>query len=231
MDEIKVSLLEISKSLGDLTDRITAIEKNSIAKESPAAQHETTPAAEAQGVDVNIAVDVNTAFQAIKTSVSSVRLPASLIIPTDKTGIKKSDQPVLNLLTKCSKFVETGLKVIQSPALADDPDAKLQELLTILTAQVIFLQEEHAAIVVQGSFDDGVARFFRSLQRTNGFTPEALDNLRAAASIASVYRPQRAAGRRGFQGQRFGYRGRGRGSGGRGGYYQQQNNPFADESG
>ena len=223
MDDIKTSLQEISESLGDLSARISAIEKHSIANDLPAAQQETTPAAE-----VDIAVDVNTAFQAIKTSVSAVRLPSSLVIPTDKTGIKKADQPVLNLLTRCSKYVETGLKVIQSPT--TDPDAKIQELLTILTAQFIFLQEEHAAIVVQGSFDDGVARFFRSLQRTNGFTPEALDNLRAAASIASVYRPQRSAGRRGFQGQRFGYRGRGRGSGGRGGYYQQQNN-FAEESG
>ena len=225
MDDVQNTLCNISKSLGDLVARISAIETNiSIAQDLPASQ-QTTPA-EAVTEDIN--VDVTTAFLAIKTAVAGVKLPSSLIVPTDKTGIKRNDQPVLNLLTKCSKYVETCLKVIQSPS--TDASTKIQELLTVLTAHVILLQEEHAAVVVQGSFDEGVARFFRSLQRTNSFTPEALDNLRAAASIASVYRPQRSAGRRGFQGQRFGYRGRGRGSSGRGGYQQQQYNPPDDTS-
>ena len=54
MDDIKTSLQEISESLGDLSARISAIEKHSIANDLPAAQQETTPAAE-----VDIAVDVN----------------------------------------------------------------------------------------------------------------------------------------------------------------------------
>ena len=52
------------------------------------------------------------------------------------------------------------------------------------------LQDEQAAILVQSSFDPTVARFFRNLRRGGGLTPDALEDLRSAASIAAAYRPQ-----------------------------------------
>ena len=140
-----------------------------------------------------------TAFSAIKAAVQHVKFLSSLQVPTDKIGVKRSDQPLISLISNVAKYAETGLKVIQAP-LHSGSALKLQDLLTVLSALVQSLQEEHAAVVVQGTFGDNVARFFRSLQRSSGFNKKSLENLRAAASIASVYRPQR-------RGQAFGYQG------------------------
>ncbi len=220
-----------------MSSRIQAIEikseQDSIAQAQPPPSLSTPAPATADNHAVE--VDIQTAYTAIRAAHQQIKLPSSLIVPTDKTGINKKDQPVVNLLTKSAKFAETGLKIIQSPS--SDSDTKVQEILTVLTAFVITLQEEHAAIVVEGTFDNGVARFFRSLQRTNNFTPEALENLRAAASIASAYRPRRGQSTPGFQNnrgfqnqQRFGFRGRGRGAGGRGSYQKQSSTMTQDDS-
>ena len=232
----KEALDKILTSISELSSRIQAIEVKS--EQDSIAQVQPPPSlsnpAPATADEHAVEVDIHTAFSAIRAAHQQIKLPSSLIVPTDKTGINKKDQPVINLLTKSAKFAETGLKIIQSPS--SGSDTKVQELLTVLTSFVITLQEEHAAIVVQGTFDDGVARFFRSLQRTNNFTPEALENLRAAASIASAYRPRRGQSTPGFQNnrgfqsqQRFGGRGRGRGAGGRGFYHQQQSSAMAQD--
>ena len=101
----------------------------------------------------------------------------------------------------------------------DVPDQRLSDVLTTTTALIECLQEEAAALIVQGTFDEGVSKFFRSLQRSSTFSPDALDNLRAAASIAAVYRPQQrgrgGSGAGGFQRGGF-HRGGFRRRGGRG---------------
>ena len=230
--EVKEAFEKINTNIAALATKIQAIETSRASApervaDTPTIETGHTAASTedhaASTEDHAVPIDVITAYNAIKAAHGQVKLPASLTIPTDKTGVNKKDHQVLNLLTKCAKFAETGLKIIQSPV--SDTSSKLQDILTVLTALVITLQEEHAAIVVQGTFDENVARFFRSLQRTNNFSPEALENLRAAASIASVYRPRRgqsSSGRGAYQGQgqRFGSRGRGRG--GRGAWQHQQ---------
>ena len=223
MDEATKDIIQkLSESLNNIDSRLRAIESNSVAQTQP------SPPAEATGV-VDEDVDLNTAFSAVKAAVQHIKLPSSLQVPTDKTGVRRSDQPLLNLITKVAKYAETGLKIIQTP-LHSDTSAKLQDLLTTLSALVQLLQEEHAAVVVQGTFDDNVAKFFRTLQRSSGFNQEALENLRAAASIASVYRPQRRGQANGYQGgrgqggqyqQRGAFRGR-RGFSGRGHQFQSQ---------
>ena len=218
----KEQIDRILTSITNLSSRLEAIEGRTDQGPESIAQAQPPPLlSTSQPATGDVAIDINTAFNAIKAAHQNIKLPSSLTVPTDKTGINKKDQPVINLLNKAAKFAETGLKIIQSPS--SDSDTKIQDILTVLTALVINLQEEHAAIVVQGTFDDGVARFFRSLQRTNNFSPEALENLRAAASIAAVYRPRRgqSSSGRGFQSQRFNFRGRGRGAGGQGSFHQQ----------
>ena len=224
MDEATKDIInKLSESLNNIDSRLRAIESNSVAPTQP------SPPAEATGVVDEGDVDLNTAFSAVKAAVQHIKLPSSLQVPTDKTGVKRSDQPLLNLINKVAKYAETGLKIIQTP-LHSDASSKLQDLLTTLSALVQLLQEEHAAVVVQGTFDDNVAKFFRTLQRSSGFNQEALENLRAAASIASVYRPQRRGQANGYQGgrgqggqyqQRGAFRGR-RGFSGRGHQFQPQ---------
>ena len=111
MDDDTRNIIEkISESVEKIDSRLRAIEE----KDSVASTQETPPA-EAPGVvadEISEEVfDLNTSFNAIKSAVQHMKLPSSLIVPTDKTGVKKADQPLLNLITKVAKYAETGLKV------------------------------------------------------------------------------------------------------------------------
>lgn len=130
-------------------------------------------------------IDINSEYQAIKSSVQSLKLPQELTVPTDRSGVKKTDLPVFNIISKSARIAETGLKVLQRPVDTN----RYEDLFNVLVTLIKFLQEEQAALVVQASFDPTVSRFFRTLQRGANFSEESLQNLRAAASIASVYRP------------------------------------------
>ena len=133
------------------------------------------------------AQEVQQEFTSIKQSLSSTRLPPELTVNTDRAGIPRSEQPVANLIAKTARYAETILKLLQSP------ERPTSEIFTVTLALVQLLQEEQAALVVQASFDPTVSRFFRTLQRGQGFSPEALNHLRTAASIASVYRGPRVS--------------------------------------
>jgi hypothetical protein len=134
--------------------------------------------------------DVGAAYGAVRARVQGIRIPSDLSLPESaKTGIRRADQPLLNVLQRSSKYCETALRVLKGSTSANR-EQTMSNLLKVLIAHVKFLQEEHAGLVVQSSFDPTVARFFRTLQRGGGMSPMALENLRSAASIAAVYRPQ-----------------------------------------
>jgi hypothetical protein len=117
-----------------------------------------------------------------------------LYLSESKQGIKKEDLPTVNVLGKVARFAETGLKLLRGE---ENRQSLFDDLFVVFTAQMKFVQEEYAATVVQSTFDPTVSRFFRSLQRNTGFSPDAMENLRSAAAIASVYRPQYQRGGRG----------------------------------
>ena len=50
------------------------------------------------GEPANVNQDIS--FISIKAALANLRVPASLAVPTDKTGIKKADQSQHNLITK-----------------------------------------------------------------------------------------------------------------------------------
>ena len=88
-------------------------------------------------------------FGIIKDSVRSVRLPADLWIPDSKQGIKRDDQQMSNVVNKSAKFAETTLRLlwnIQSDSPV--PTKTLLDLYTVQVAQIKYLQEEHAALLV-----------------------------------------------------------------------------------
>ena len=155
--------------------------------------------------------DASTDYQTVRNKHSSLKLPVELTLPDGgKTGIKRSDQPMLNVISKSAKHVETAFKVLKN---ADDTNTEetYNDLFTVLYSLMQNLQEEQAALVVNSTFDPTVGRFFRALQRGGSFTPAAIENLRSAASIAAVYRPSSSSTQRG------------RGNGGRGnGFFNQR---------
>ena len=155
--------------------------------------------------------DPSAEYNSIKSKHSSVRLPQELLLPDcGKQGIKRTDQPMLNVITKSARHVETALKVLKSHD--NNAEETLGDVFTVLYSLMTFLQEEQASLVVTSTFNPDVGRFFRALQRGGTFTPTAMENLRSAASIAAVYRPQSTTTtpQRG-RGRGFGHRGGGRG--------------------
>ena len=69
------------------------------------------------------------------------------------------------------------------------------------------MQDEYAALIVNGQFDNKTSKLFRALQKnTSGLNPSSLDTLRSAAFLAAVSKPPQAS--------RYGsYSARGRGRG------------------
>lgn len=160
-------------------------------------------------------IDVQGEFAAIKDALSRIKLPADLKLNESRQGVKRTDQQTLNVLTRCSRYNETAIKLISTIAPGSSISQEtLDQLLVICRAQCKYLQDEYASILVNGQFDASTSRIFRALQRnTAGLNPEALDTLRSAATLAAASTSQ--GGRRGayqpsYQGPARG-RGRGRG--------------------
>ena len=170
---------------------------------TPATSAILSPTASA-AVATNPTEDVQATFASIKASVQHIRLPAELTLATSGTsGLKKGDQQSHALLSKIARYTETVFKLLQS---REDP---YEDVFSCLFALMRYIQDEQAALLVQSSFDPTVARFFRGLRRGGGLTPDAIEDLRSAASIAAVYRPpqQHQSSQRSFgRGQQFQHR-------------------------
>ncbi len=96
--------------------------------------------------------DVQGQYQSIRDSVQRIRLPSDLKLNETRRGVRACDKPHFNTLTRSARYVETALKVIASVDDNATPD-QLSQLFTILKAHIAYLQDEHAAVVVQGQFD------------------------------------------------------------------------------
>lgn len=159
-------------------------------------------------------VDVHRDFESLRDSHSRVTLPSHLKVNDSTRGIKNEFKPTLNILSKCARYAETGLKVLGSnPA----PDTELLEkLFTVLSAQISFLQAEYSNLVVRSTFNEETSRLFRSFENNTGaFSQTALNNVRIAAELASYtnqtsQQRQSSRSNRGRPNSFYNYRGRGR---------------------
>ena len=115
--------------------------------------------------------DTQGEFQTLKDSLSKVKLPADVKLNDSRQGIKRTDQPLMNALAKCGRYCETGIKLLCSlEAGTEFKQETLDNLFLIQYAQIKYLQEEYAALLVNGQFDASTAKIFRSLQKnTSGF--------------------------------------------------------------
>ena len=140
---------------------------------------------------------VDAEFQRLRSSVQSVRLPPNLTLQESRQGVKREDLPLFNVLAKCARYTETIIKLC-----ARAEGDSHEDVFNASYAMMKYIQDEYTALIVSSTFDPNVSRVFRSLQRNTGFTPEAMEHLRSATTIASAYRPQtnaRARGRGGRQ--------------------------------
>ena len=145
---------------------------------SPVPQHNPTdPAAELATVQEK--------FNVIKASLERVILPTHLKLHDSRSGIKREDQPVLNVVGKCGRYIETALKLVSETDEGKPVD--IGQLTIVLVANIKFLQDEFAALLVKGRFDNTTSQLFRSLQKNNsGFDEESLHNVRVAAELSSI---------------------------------------------
>jgi len=164
--------------------------------------------------------DIQGDFQALKDSLSRIKLPPDLKLNESRQGIQRQDQPLFNVLCKCSRYNETLVKLLSTiePGSIVTQET-LDQLFLIAQAQGRYLQDEYAALIVNGQFNNKTSKLFRALQKnTSGLNPSSLDTLRSAASLAAVSKPPQAS--------RYGsYPARCKGSGNYG-YYG--NNPHQD---
>lgn len=159
--------------------------------------------------DVDEFSEIQEQFNGLKSSVEKVILPPHFKLHDSRTGIKREDQPVLNVVSKCGRYIETALKLL-SQCQEGEP-ADLGPVVVTLTANLKFLQDEYAALLVKGRFDNNTSQLFRSLQKhSSGFDSHCLQNVRVAAELSSISTRFQNTGsyRGGFN--RGGYRGRGR---------------------
>ena len=129
--------------------------------------------------------EIQESFNAIKSTVDKVTLPPHMKLHDSRAGIKREDQPLLNVLSKSGRYVETILKLFSRAQEGEDLD--IEPIVTVCLAHIQYLQEEYAACLVKGRFDDNTAQLFKALQKgTSGFTDSCLQNVRVAAELSSI---------------------------------------------
>jgi len=110
--------------------------------------------------------DIQGDFQALKDSLSRIKRPADLKLNESRQGIQRQDQPVFNVLCKCSPYNETLVKLLSTiePGSSVTQET-LDQLFLIAQAQGPYLQDEYAALIVNGQFDNKTSKLFRALQK------------------------------------------------------------------
>ncbi|KAH3789158.1 hypothetical protein DPMN_167330 [Dreissena polymorpha] len=100
-------------------------------------------------------------FSALNDSLSRVRLPAELKLDESRQGVRRSDQPGVNILKQCSRYSDTSAKLLATlesgQPLTQDT---LDKLFLVAHAQCKYLQDEYASVLVYSQFDNSTSRLF-----------------------------------------------------------------------
>ena len=115
-------------------------------------------------------------------------------------------------MQKCARYAETSLKILsvlknseQSPNGTD-----IDDLITVSTAQIRYLQEEYAGIIIDSKYGHDTAQTFRALQRNTSIFPQSvLDRVETAVNLTSLNRDRDRRGGRGNRGRGWYFSGRG----------------------
>lgn len=153
-------------------------------------------------------------FNVIKDALQKVKLPNDLKIDESKQGVSRSDQKRMFVIQKCGRYGETLLKLLSTVQHDTITPGDIQDMVTIVVAQMRYLQEEHAMLLVNNNFGEDVEKVYRQLRRnTTQFTPDALETLQAAINLSnhSAEGGRYNRGRSSYRGRggRFNSRGRG----------------------
>ena len=101
--------------------------------------------------------DIQEHYKSIKDAIQRVKIPPELKVDDPRKGVKRQEQGKAAIIPACAGYGETLLKLL----LTLEPEKPLKEgdlddLLTIISAQLRYLQEEHALVLVNSSLGEGV---------------------------------------------------------------------------
>ena len=114
----------------------------------PAADNTTSPATPS-------GPDLQALAKQIGDKYKSVSLDTHHRLHEERTGIRRDDQKQMNIISKGGRFLETAFKILQSETSADGSLAasRVNELYTILSAHLAYLQDEYGVCFVQSLWD------------------------------------------------------------------------------
>ena len=103
MEQLSKDVAALTASVNQINLRIDSLENGSPLP-NPRHQAQAQPAAENESLLAEF--DIQSCFNAIKSSLATQRIPPSLTVSTDKTGARRADQPVHNIIVKhgCHHF-------------------------------------------------------------------------------------------------------------------------------
>ena len=108
--------------------------------------------------------DTQGEFQTLKDSLSRLKLPSELKLNESRQGIQRAD----HVLTRCARYSETSLKLLSTIEPGTIITAEtLEQFFLINQAQIQYLQDEYASILVNSQFDTTTSElFFLHYKRT-----------------------------------------------------------------
>ena len=124
----------------------------------------------ANNSEANVDIDHQEHFRAIKDALQRVKLPSDLKVDESRQGMKRSEMSKNFIITKCASYCETALKLLftldPGNPLSED---NLNDLVTILSANIRYLQEERGMLLVNSTMGPGVGTIFRQFKKNTSF--------------------------------------------------------------
>ena len=120
-----------------------------------------------------------------------IQLPPETVLKNSRQGIPRELQVAHNIITKCAKYSETTIKLLATLSEGRVTTSDLEKLFTVQYAEVKFLQDELAALIVQGQFDPGTSKLFKALPVYNVIRRCSLLKRWIISGVQQLYRQQR----------------------------------------
>ena len=92
-----------------------------------------TAAVSEQELDIN---NIQAEFAAIKEALQRVKLPADLMLNDSKQGIKREDQPTLQVVARAARYAEVTLKLLNTFDIDSISEADIKNLYVTQVAQL-----------------------------------------------------------------------------------------------
>ena len=164
-------------------------------------------------------------FRTIKDAVQKVKLPKEIKVEESKKGIKRQDQSKAAIITNCASYTECLLKLLLTcPEDRPISEQNWNDIITVIVAQLRYLQEEKSLLLVNSSLGEGVGTLYRQFrEHTSMFNAADISKLESCVQLYNAS-SQNQSGDRSFSRGRGAGRGRGfyRGRGPSFGYQSQQ---------